>query len=82
MDGGTIALLGAVVAFIVTLLLQRVLNPVASRLDLMDYPNGRKDHAQPTPIIGGVAMLIGVSNDTQFHALRRHPDLRTSGSMG
>lgn len=60
MDAGTIALLGAVVAFIVTLVLQRVLNPVASRLDLMDYPNGRKDHAQPTPIIGGVAMLVGV----------------------
>jgi UDP-GlcNAc:undecaprenyl-phosphate/decaprenyl-phosphate GlcNAc-1-phosphate transferase len=34
--------------------------PVATRLDLMDYPAGRKDHAQPTPVIGGIAMLVGV----------------------
>ncbi|SFN47822.1 MraY family glycosyltransferase [Dokdonella immobilis] len=48
-------------AFFATLLLQRLLNPVASRLDLMDYPAGRKDHAEPTPVIGGLAMLIGVT---------------------
>ncbi len=26
----------------------------------MDYPAGRKDHAEPTPVIGGVAMLVGI----------------------
>lgn len=25
------------------------------------------------------ALRVSVSNDTQFHALRRHPDLRTPG---
>ena len=60
MDRDTIGLVGAIVAFAMTLLLQRMLVPVAARLDLMDYPAGRKDHAQPTPVIGGLAMLLGV----------------------
>ena len=56
----TIEMWGAVVAFAVTLVLQKLLVPVASRLDLMDYPAGRKDHSEPTPVIGGVAMLVGI----------------------
>lgn len=60
MDLHTLGIWGAVVAFAVTLVLQKLLVPVASRLDLMDYPKGRKDHAEPTPVIGGVAMLIGI----------------------
>src|SRR5690606_18586938 len=24
-----------------------------------DFPQGRKDHAHPTPIIGGLAMVVG-----------------------
>ena len=51
---------GAAIAFAVTLILQKLLVPVAGRLDLMDYPKGRKDHAQPTPVIGGVAILAGI----------------------
>lgn len=29
----------------------------------------------------GGAVAAGVSSDTQFHALRRHPDLRTPGRV-
>jgi len=37
-----------------------LLNPVAHRFDLLDRPQGRKDHVAPTPYTGGLAMLIGI----------------------
>ncbi|WP_160142240.1 MraY family glycosyltransferase [Pigmentiphaga humi] len=50
--GGTAAIL----AFFAVLLLL----PVARRFQLLDFPAGRKDHQQPTPVIGGLAMGIGI----------------------
>ncbi|MDI1253481.1 MraY family glycosyltransferase [Thermomonas sp.] len=50
---------GALLAFIATSLLLWLLRPLASRYDLLDHPAGRKDHAAPTPVIGGLAMFIG-----------------------
>lgn len=47
-------------AAIVTVAVLIALRPVAHRLDLLDYPRGRKDHAHPTPITGGLAMMIAV----------------------
>ena len=61
MERSAIALVGAVTAFLATLVLQKLLAPVASRLDLLDYPTSRKDHLEPTPVMGGVAMLAGVA---------------------
>lgn len=37
-----------------------LLEPMAHRLGLLDRPGGRKDHAHPTPIVGGLAMAIGI----------------------
>jgi UDP-N-acetyl-D-glucosamine/UDP-N-acetyl-D-galactosamine dehydrogenase len=37
-----------------------VLEPVAYRLGLLDHPGGRKDHGHPTPLIGGLAMAVGI----------------------
>jgi UDP-GlcNAc:undecaprenyl-phosphate GlcNAc-1-phosphate transferase len=37
-----------------------VLEPLAYRLGLLDHPGGRKDHPHPTPIIGGIAMALGI----------------------
>lgn len=35
--------------------------PSARHLNLLDHPNGnRKDHASPTPVTGGIAMVAGV----------------------
>ncbi len=48
----------AVIAFALTCVLLWVLQPVATRLDLLDHPKGRKDHAHPTPVTGGLAMAI------------------------
>lgn len=47
----------AIAAAAITWLVLRLLHPVAPRLNLLDYPKGRKDHAHPTPITGGLAML-------------------------
>src|SRR5690554_4672365 len=48
----------ALVAAALTWLVLKVLHPWAPRLNLLDFPVGRKDHAHPTPIIGGLAMVV------------------------
>jgi UDP-GlcNAc:undecaprenyl-phosphate GlcNAc-1-phosphate transferase len=48
------------VALIVTLLFIMVLRPVALAIGLVDIPGGRKMHPNPTPVIGGVAMYLGL----------------------
>jgi len=51
--------LGAlVVAFIATLLTLRVLKPYAQILSLQDIPRGRKQHKEPTPVIGGIGVVF------------------------
>ena len=47
----------ALAAAAITWVVLKLLHPVAPRLNLLDYPKGRKDHAHPTPITGGLAML-------------------------
>lgn len=47
------------VAALLTLLALWLLRPVADRLNLLDHPRGRKDHAHPTPVTGGLAMAFG-----------------------
>lgn len=44
---------------IVTALSLVALYPFANRLGLIDQPKGRKQHARPTPIIGGLAICAG-----------------------
>lgn len=36
-----------------------LLDPLARRIGLLDYPGGRKDHAAPTPVTGGLAIALG-----------------------
>ncbi len=52
-------LTAAVAAFLITALALWLLQPVATRIGLLDHPAGRKDHDAPTPVTGGVAILIG-----------------------
>ena len=49
----------ALVALVITTLALWLLQPLARRLGLLDHPAGRKDHATPTPVTGGVAIFIG-----------------------
>lgn len=48
-------------AFTITVLAVMWLLPLARRFGWVDHPNGgRKDHAEPTPVIGGIAVYIGL----------------------
>lgn len=37
-----------------------LLRGVAHRLNIVDHPGGRKQHAKPTPTVGGLAMFVAV----------------------
>jgi UDP-N-acetylmuramyl pentapeptide phosphotransferase/UDP-N-acetylglucosamine-1-phosphate transferase len=50
----------ATVAFAVTAVLKLTLRPLAFRLRLTDKPGGRKHHTGEIPLVGGIAMLIGI----------------------
>ncbi len=49
----------ALLALVVTSLALWLLQPLAPRLNLLDHPAGRTDHAHPTPVTGGLAILLG-----------------------
>ena len=46
-------------AAMMTWLALRLLKPLAHRYNWLDHPLGRKDHATPTPIVGGMAVALG-----------------------
>mgnify|MGYP001827695983 CR=1 FL=1 len=49
-----------VVAFAVTAAFMFALRPVAQSVGLVDRPGGRKSHIGDVPIIGGIAMFVGM----------------------
>ena len=49
-----------IVAFTVTLVFMAALRPLAKGLTLVDRPGGRKSHIGEVPIVGGVAMFLGL----------------------
>jgi UDP-GlcNAc:undecaprenyl-phosphate/decaprenyl-phosphate GlcNAc-1-phosphate transferase len=50
----------ALVAFLITLIFMFALRPVANAIGLVDRPGGRKVHVGIVPVIGGVAMYLGL----------------------
>lgn len=52
---------GATASFLVCLLAIIALRPVAMVVDLVDKPGGRKTHHGEVPIVGGIAMFLGLS---------------------
>jgi UDP-GlcNAc:undecaprenyl-phosphate GlcNAc-1-phosphate transferase len=53
------ALAASACACLATLAVTLVLIRLAPRLGLMDQPDGRKTHAAPTPVIGGLGIALG-----------------------
>ena len=49
-----------IVAFIVTVVFLSALRPIAKAIGLVDKPGGRKTHDGHVPIVGGIAMFLGV----------------------
>jgi UDP-GlcNAc:undecaprenyl-phosphate/decaprenyl-phosphate GlcNAc-1-phosphate transferase len=54
------AIVGFAAAAAATFAVLWLLQPVAKQFGLLDRPEGRKDHAAPTPSTGGLAMLLGI----------------------
>lgn len=50
----------AFLSFVVTVLFMFALRPVAIAVGLVDVPGGRKRHGAAVPVIGGIAMSIGL----------------------
>src|SRR5262245_59089903 len=46
--------------FIITIGCISLLRPLAVRINLVDAPHGRKQHEGHVPLIGGIAMFLGV----------------------
>ena len=62
---------GALVALATVAVLIPLLRPVAVRIGLTDHPGGRKQHALPTPMHGGLCILLAmVINAAIFNDLR------------
>lgn len=51
----------ALVTFLVTIAFLLALRPLAGALRLVDHPGGRKHHLGAIPVIGGLAVFIGVT---------------------
>lgn len=54
-------------AMVSTLIAIFILNKLATSLGLIDHPGGRKTHARQTPLIGGIAIFIGLTLAAHFH---------------
>lgn len=53
---------GLVVTVLATWAIIWLLQPLARPLGLLDFPtNGRKDHGQPTPVTGGLGMVLALT---------------------
>lgn len=50
----------ALIGFFVTFLAIMLLRAIALKIDYTDKPGGRKIHKHPTPVVGGMAMGIGL----------------------
>lgn len=56
----------AFLSFVVTVVFMFALRPVAVAVGLVDLPGGRKRHGAPVPIIGGIAMTVGLGVGTSL----------------
>jgi UDP-GlcNAc:undecaprenyl-phosphate GlcNAc-1-phosphate transferase len=54
-----LALFGTAASFITTCLAILLLSRFAPSLRLIDRPGGRKQHHAPTPVVGGLGMVVG-----------------------
>lgn len=54
------------ISFVCAIALILLLRYLATHLDMLDYPDERKQHAHPIPTVGGVAMLMALLVAVQF----------------
>ena len=92
---GMLAILAlGIAALIVSLVTTRLMIAVAPRLGFVDQPGGRKVHDNPKPLLGGVAVVIGmlvplaigylgfVASDRDEHAANDYVPALMRGAVG
>jgi len=62
-----------VVSFLLVLVLTPLFRKLAFKKDFLDYPDPRKIHSQPTPLLGGVSVFIGICGGIFLSLLSGHP---------
>lgn len=48
--------------FLLTILLTPIIRKIALKFKILDYPNRRKPHLKPTPLLGGIAIYIAFAS--------------------
>lgn len=61
-----------IVSFILSLLLTPLLGRIAARNKILDYPDSRKIHEKPTPLLGGVALYLSFLLTISFNTHHTH----------
>jgi UDP-GlcNAc:undecaprenyl-phosphate/decaprenyl-phosphate GlcNAc-1-phosphate transferase len=56
----TRALLAAGAAFVLTIVLTVLIRPLATFMGLLARPGGHRTHSLPTPVVGGMAILLAI----------------------
>jgi len=56
----SIPYLSIAIAMVSTAMAIKLLRPLALKIELVDHPGGRKTHKGSIPLIGGIAMFIGI----------------------
>lgn len=66
-----------------TILLITGLIPFSRKLGLVDHPGGRKHHGTPTPVIGGIAIALGVGGSIAwYYAVDMHSSFPFGLALG
>lgn len=55
------AVIASFLALLITVLFMFALRPIAKAVGLVDVPKGHKRNGEPVPIVGGIAMYLGLS---------------------
>src|SRR5206468_1868474 len=69
-------------AFGLSAIAARGLAGIATHVGLMDMPGGRKQHAAPVPVIGGIAMFFGLAAAVLGSGLVVGPTLALVAALG
>ena len=69
-------------AFLLSAAAARGLAGIAAHVGLMDMPGGRKQHPEPVPVIGGIAMFFGFAAAALGSGLVVGPNLALIAALG
>lgn len=60
----------SLIAFLIVIALIKLFKPISQRVGLVDTPDDRKQHAEPVPLIGGLAIFLTLVIVCQLFSVR------------